>query len=31
MTELVDAPDLKSGHFGGVAVIIANCTAKKYS
>ena len=31
MAELVDAPDSKSGHFGGVGVINANCTAKKYS
>tara|TARA_Y100000592_G_C5377458_1_gene271691 strand:- start:631 stop:744 length:114 start_codon:yes stop_codon:yes gene_type:complete len=31
MAELVDAPDSKSGHFGGVGIIIANCTAKKYS
>jgi len=31
MAELVDAPDSKSGHFGGVSIINANCTAKKYS
>ena len=31
MAELVDAPDSKSGHFGGVGIIIASYTAKKYS
>ena len=29
MAELVDAPDSKSGHFGGVGSIKADCTSKK--